>query len=103
MNDALITAMKTYFSAGEQMDLETMDRLYAHDFENVRMDPQGNIVTLQKAMFMSRFRQMQAQGESLGESSDAVFLDTNVYDNLGTIFVKRIKNEQPSLYCFTWR
>jgi hypothetical protein len=103
MYQPLIDAMNTYFQAGIQMDLEKMDQLYASDFENLRMDTLGNLLTLTKEQFMQRFRALQAQGQSLESTEDVEFLGTTLYDHLGTIVIRRVKEGKPVLYNFVWR
>lgn len=85
------------------MDLEKIDTVYAPDFENVRVDRKGNVVTLTKGMFMQRFREMAVQGEKQEPTDDVVFLTTSIYDNHGSVLMSRLEDDRSALYNFVWR
>lgn len=103
MYQPLIDAMQNYFKAGSTLDLEAMDTLYAPDFENVRIDHQGNVVTITKAQFMQSFASTKAQGQGLDSTGDVAFLTTSVYGQCGSILIRRVKKGKPVLYNFVWR
>ena len=62
MKKKLIEIMQLYFKAGKELNLEVMDKLYANDFENIRMDKAGQILRIYKTQFMERFQIMKAKG-----------------------------------------
>lgn len=103
MDQRLICAMQEYFSAGGRMDVEELDRLYASDFENLRMDRDGRTIIFTKEQFMHRFRQMKAQAAVYEPSDDIAFLATTVYDDHASVAMRRVKEGRPVLYNFVWR
>ncbi len=103
MDQRLICAMQEYFSAGGRMDVEELDRLYASDFENLRMDRDGRTIIFTKEQFMQRFRQMKAQAAVYEPSDDIAFLATTVYDDHASVAMRRVKEGRPVLYNFVWR
>ncbi|MER5865696.1 nuclear transport factor 2 family protein [Kitasatospora sp. NPDC002040] len=104
MDQALVDRMREYLDAGLAMDVEALDALYDPEFENVRFDPEGRVVTLVKDQFMARFRALRAQGQRIGETLDDVtFLTTSEYGGQGTIVMRRVPEGVPTLYTFVWR
>jgi hypothetical protein len=103
MGKKLIEIMQLYFKAGKELNLEVMDKLYANDFENIRMDKAGQILRIYKTQFMKRFQIMKAKGLTHGTGDDIEITGTSFYDNLGSVLVRRNENEQPALYNFVWR
>lgn len=104
MDQSLVERMREYLNAGLAMDLEALDATYDPDFENIRVDDAGQVVTLTKAHFMARFRALRDQGLRIGESIDDVrFLATTVYDDHGSIIMHRHQDGVPGLYNFVWR
>ncbi|WP_214327961.1 DUF4440 domain-containing protein [Nonomuraea sediminis] len=104
MNQALVDGMWTYLKAGLAMDVDTLDRLYDPEFENVRVDESGQTVSLTKAQFMARFRALREQGERVGESIDDVtFPATTDFGDHAAIVMRRVQDGTPALYTFIWR
>ncbi|WP_457030467.1 nuclear transport factor 2 family protein [Kitasatospora sp. P5_F3] len=104
MDQALVDRMWEYLNAGLAMDVEALDALYDPEFENVRFDGAGQVVTLVKEQFMARFRAVRAQGQVVGEALDDVtFLTTSEYGGQGTIVMRRVNEGGPVLYTFVWR
>uniref|UniRef100_A0AAU2JHG4 Nuclear transport factor 2 family protein n=1 Tax=Streptomyces sp. NBC_00049 TaxID=2903617 RepID=A0AAU2JHG4_9ACTN len=104
MDQMLVNRMREYFDAGLAMDVERLDALYDPQFENLRFDEAGRVVSLTKEQFMARFRALRAQGQRVGESTDDVdFLATSVYGDHASIFMRRVKDGVPVLYDFVWR
>jgi len=95
--------MQLYFKAGKELNLEMMYKLYANDFENIRIDKAGQIIRIYKAQFMQRFQSMKAKGLTHGPGDDIEIIGTSFYDNLGSVLVRRNENEQSALYNFVWR
>lgn len=103
MNEEIIKYMNRYFAAGLSLNLEEMDKLYDPEFENIRMDTKGNIVTITKAQFMNRFRQMKAAHIDLPPTDDVQFLGTTDYEPYCSILIRRVKEGIPLLYNFVWK
>jgi len=103
MEKKLIEIMQLYFKAGKELNLEMMYKLYANDFENIRIDKAGQIIRIYKAQFMQRFQSMKAKGLTHGPGDDIEIIGTSFYDNLGSVLVRRNENEQSALYNFVWR
>ncbi|GAA1169118.1 hypothetical protein F4556_003117 [Kitasatospora gansuensis] len=104
MDQTLVDRMWEYLNAGLAMDVEALDALYDPEFENVRFDGAGLVVTLVKEQFMARFRALGAQGQRVGETLDGVsFLATTEYGDQGTIVMRRVEGGLPALYTFVWR
>ncbi|KQV24228.1 MULTISPECIES: nuclear transport factor 2 family protein [unclassified Kitasatospora] len=104
MDQSLVDRMWEYLNAGLAMDVEALDALYDPEFENVRFDGAGQVVTLVKEQFMARFRAVRAQGQRVGETLDDVsFLTTSEYGGQGTIVMRRAEEGVPVLYTFVWR
>jgi hypothetical protein len=103
MDTALIDAMHEYFKAGATLDIPTLDRLYAPDFLNLRMDRAGQTIVLTKPQFMARFGQMKAEGTTYEPSDDIEFLATDSFDNYASLVMRRVKEGKPVLYNFLWR
>src|SRR5262245_64117680 len=103
LNPHLIDAMHAYFRAGATLDLATLDRLYAPDFVNLRMDRGGRTIALTKAQFMARFGQMKVEGSTYEPSDDVEFLATDAFDGYASLLMRRVKEGAPVLYNFLWR
>jgi hypothetical protein len=103
MEKKLIEIMQLYFKAGKELNLEMMYKLYANDFENIRIDKAGQIIRIYKAQFMQRFQFMKAKGLTHGPDDDIEIIGTSFYDNLGSVLVRRNEDGQPALYNFVWR
>lgn len=104
MDQALVDSMRTYLEAGLAMDVERLDRLYDPEFENIRVDEAGQVITLTKAQFMARFRALSEQGQKVGESIDDItFPATSVFGDSGAIVMRRVEEGVPALYTFIWR
>jgi hypothetical protein len=95
--------MDRYYRAGLALDIPTLETLYAPDFENIRLDRSGRMVVLSKADFMAFFHGMLERHESHGPSDDIQILYTTVYDDHGSVLVRRNEHNQPALYNFVWR
>jgi hypothetical protein len=98
----LLIAMEEYLNAGLEMDLEKMETIYAPNFENIRIDTSGRTINITKEQFMQRFRTMNDQGKKLDGIDDVEFLTTTIYDNHGSVIMRRIKDGSPVLYNFVW-
>lgn len=104
MDQSLVERMWEYLNAGLAMDVEALDALYDPDFENIRCDESGQVVTLTKDEFMARFRALRDQGQRVGETVDDVrFLATTVYGGQGTIVMHRLEEGVPARYNFVWQ
>ncbi|MBT2468124.1 nuclear transport factor 2 family protein [Streptomyces sp. ISL-66] len=103
MDQSLVERMREYLNAGLAMDVEALDALYDPDFENIRCDEAGQVVTLTKGEFMARFRALRDQGQRVGETVDDVrFLATTVYGDQGSIVMHRLEDGVPARYNFVW-
>jgi hypothetical protein len=98
----LLIAMEEYLNAGLEMDLEKLETIYAPNFENIRVDTSGRTINITKEQFMQRFRNMNDQGKKLDSIDDVEFLTTTIYDNHGSVIMRRIKDGSPVLYNFVW-
>ncbi|CRK83219.1 hypothetical protein [Neobacillus massiliamazoniensis] len=98
----LLIAMEEYLNAGLEMDLEKLETIYAPNFENIRFDTSGRTINITKEQFMQRFRNMNDQGKKLDSIDDVEFLTTTIYDNHGSVIMRRIKDGSPVLYNFVW-
>lgn len=103
-NNALIEAMEGYFQAGTALDLDRLEAIYAPDFVNVRTDKIGQTVSITKEQFMQTFRRIKdGGGTTLGTTEDVQYLTTTVYDDHGSVVLRREKEGKPALYNFVWR
>ncbi|MEC0243619.1 hypothetical protein P4H66_27755 [Paenibacillus dokdonensis] len=103
-NNALIEAMEGYFQAGVALDLVRLEAIYAPDFVNVRTDHSGRTVSITKEQFMQTFRRIKkGGGTSLGTTEDVQYVVTTVYDDHGSVVLRREKEGKPVLYNFVWR
>ncbi|MBD3917409.1 hypothetical protein H8B09_01480 [Paenibacillus sp. PR3] len=103
-NNALIEAMDGYFQAGTVLDLDRLEAIYAPDFINIRTDKLGQTVSITKEQFMQTFRRIQqGGGTSLGTTEDVQYLTTTIYDDHGSVLLRREKEGKAVLYNFVWR
>ncbi|QHW35277.1 nuclear transport factor 2 family protein [Paenibacillus rhizovicinus] len=103
-NKSLIEAMEGYFQAGTLLDLDRLDAVYAPDFVNIRTDKIGQTVSITKEQFMETFRRLKdGGGTTLGTTEDVKYMATTVYDNHGSVVLRRTKEGTPVLYNFVWR
>ncbi|EFM11077.1 conserved hypothetical protein [Paenibacillus curdlanolyticus YK9] len=103
-NTSLIEAMERYFQAGSVLDLNRLDAIYAPDFVNIRNDQSGRTVSITKEQFMQTFRRIkEGGGTSLGATEDVRYLTTTVYDDHGSVVLRREKEGKPVVYNFVWR
>lgn len=103
-DNALIEAMNGYFQAGVVLDLDRLEAIYAPDFVNIRTDKNGQTVSITKDQFMQTFRRIQqGGGTSLGTTEDVQYLTTSIYDDHGSVLLRREKEGKAVLYNFVWR
>lgn len=102
MNPRLLQLLKDYFSAGLEMNLEEIDKLYAPDFLNIRTDLKGNVQQITKANFMQEFQAYKQRGESMPPVDDVQILATTEFGSCGLILFKRTKQGKRIFYNFMW-
>lgn len=103
-SNSLIEAMEGYFQAGTVLDLDRLDATYAPDFINIRTDKIGQTVSITKEQFMLTFRRLKdGGGSTLGTTEDVQYVATTVYDDHGSVVLRRVKEGKPALYNFVWR
>jgi hypothetical protein len=91
-----------YFDAGLCQDLERMERLYATDFVNVRIDLAGPVVTITRDQMLRALHARAALGTAMPPVNDVEILATTSYGTTATIIFRRVKHGRPLIYAFTW-
>ncbi|MEV0268025.1 hypothetical protein AB0H43_04545 [Hamadaea sp. NPDC050747] len=103
MEQLLVDAMRAYLAAGVAMDLDRLGACYDDEFQNLRVDQAGQVVTITKAQFMQRFADMKAQGKALEPADDATFPTATIFGDYGIVVMRRVKEGGPVMYAFVWR
>lgn len=103
--DSVVQHMRSYLAAGATLDLEAFDAFYAPEFENIRTDRLGQVVTITREQLMTRLAQLKAANQPFAASTDedTEILGTSWFGSHCSLLMRRVKDGRPVLYNFIWR